>query len=103
MAIKVEKIFHNPPPPSTTIIEYKFFSALLSVSDKTGLTEFAKRLSGLGLKLVASGGTAKCIRDAGIPVRYHRERERYREKERERDREREQRASEMLEFKLGII
>ncbi|XP_022288230.2 bifunctional purine biosynthesis protein ATIC-like [Crassostrea virginica] len=42
--------------------------ALLSVSDKTGLTEFAKRLSGLGLKLVASGGTAKCIRDAGIPV-----------------------------------
>ncbi|XP_062592760.1 bifunctional purine biosynthesis protein ATIC-like [Saccostrea cucullata] len=42
--------------------------ALLSVSDKTGLTEFAQKLSALGLKLVASGGTAKCIRDAGIPV-----------------------------------
>lgn len=42
--------------------------ALLSVSDKTGLTEFAQKLSTLGLKLVASGGTAKCIRDAGIEV-----------------------------------
>ncbi|XP_062613460.1 bifunctional purine biosynthesis protein ATIC-like [Saccostrea cucullata] len=42
--------------------------ALLSVSEKTGLTEFAQKLSALGLKLVASGGTAKCIRDAGIPV-----------------------------------
>ncbi|XP_048730789.2 bifunctional purine biosynthesis protein ATIC-like [Ostrea edulis] len=42
--------------------------ALLSVSDKTGLKEFAQKLSAVGLKLVASGGTAKCIRDAGIPV-----------------------------------
>ena len=44
--------------------------ALLSVSDKTGLLEFAKDLSALGFKLVASGGTAKAIRDAGLEVRY---------------------------------
>lgn len=44
------------------------FSALLSVSDKTFLVEFAQELSALGFKLVASGGTAKTIRDAGIQV-----------------------------------
>nr|XP_033803147.1 bifunctional purine biosynthesis protein PURH [Geotrypetes seraphini] len=43
--------------------------ALFSVSDKTGLIEFAKRLSSLGLSLVASGGTAKALRDAGLIVR----------------------------------
>ncbi|XP_030065812.1 bifunctional purine biosynthesis protein ATIC [Microcaecilia unicolor] len=43
--------------------------ALFSVSDKTGLIEFAKRLSSLGLSLVASGGTAKALRDAGLTVR----------------------------------
>ncbi|GFR79580.1 bifunctional purine biosynthesis protein PURH, partial [Elysia marginata] len=42
--------------------------ALLSVSDKTGLVEFARNLSTQGFKLVASGGTAKAIRDANIPV-----------------------------------
>ena len=39
------------------------------MSDKRGLIEFAKNLSALGLDLIASGGTAKAIRDAGIPVR----------------------------------
>lgn len=43
--------------------------ALLSVSDKTGLIDFAKKLSSLGFTLVASGGTAKAVRDAGIPVK----------------------------------
>ncbi|XP_017490808.1 PREDICTED: bifunctional purine biosynthesis protein PURH-like isoform X2 [Rhagoletis zephyria] len=42
--------------------------AILSVSDKTGLIEFAKQLSQAGLKLVGSGGTAKAIRDAGMSV-----------------------------------
>ncbi|CAG2116001.1 unnamed protein product, partial [Medioppia subpectinata] len=42
--------------------------AVLSVSNKTGLLDFAKKLNGVGLKLVASGGTAKLVRDAGIPV-----------------------------------
>ncbi|XP_063068359.1 bifunctional purine biosynthesis protein PURH [Engraulis encrasicolus] len=43
--------------------------ALLSVSDKTGLLDFAKRLVSVGLSLVASGGTAKALRDAGLHVR----------------------------------
>ncbi|KAF3832822.1 hypothetical protein F7725_026487 [Dissostichus mawsoni] len=43
--------------------------ALLSVSDKTGLVDFAKRLVDVGLSLVASGGTAKALREAGLAVR----------------------------------
>ncbi|XP_020377621.1 bifunctional purine biosynthesis protein PURH [Rhincodon typus] len=43
--------------------------ALLSVSDKTGLLDFARRLVSLGLSLVASGGTAKALREAGLTVR----------------------------------
>uniref|UniRef100_A0A2K5CQU5 Bifunctional purine biosynthesis protein ATIC n=1 Tax=Aotus nancymaae TaxID=37293 RepID=A0A2K5CQU5_AOTNA len=43
--------------------------ALFSVSDKTGLVEFARNLISLGLNLVASGGTAKALRDAGLAVR----------------------------------
>ncbi|XP_006779022.1 PREDICTED: bifunctional purine biosynthesis protein PURH [Myotis davidii] len=44
-------------------------SALFSVSDKTGLVEFARNLTSVGLSLVASGGTAKALRDAGLAVR----------------------------------
>ena len=40
----------------------------MSVHNKNGLIDFAKRLNGLGLKLVASGGTAKAIRDSGLSV-----------------------------------
>src|SRR5712675_3761999 len=43
--------------------------ALLSVSDKSGLVEFARALSGHGIELVSTGGTAKAIADAGLPVR----------------------------------
>jgi len=42
--------------------------ALLSVSDKTGLVEFARTLAGRGVKLLSTGGTAKAIADAGLPV-----------------------------------
>lgn len=45
-------------------------SAILSVSNKQGLVEFAKKLHDLGFKLIASGGTARQIRVAEIPVRY---------------------------------
>uniref|UniRef100_A0A8C6YBG8 Bifunctional purine biosynthesis protein ATIC n=1 Tax=Naja naja TaxID=35670 RepID=A0A8C6YBG8_NAJNA len=51
------------------LICFSFVSALFSVSDKTGLVEFAKCLNSLGLTLVASGGTAKVLRDAGLNVR----------------------------------
>ena len=42
--------------------------ALLSVYDKTGVVELASSLHGLGWELLSSGGTAKVIADAGIPV-----------------------------------
>ncbi len=44
-------------------------SALLSVSDKTGLTEFATGLAALGFELLSTGGTAKALRAAGLAVR----------------------------------
>src|SRR5665213_4321955 len=43
--------------------------ALLSVYDKTGLVEFARRLHAQGFELVASGGTATALRQAGIEHR----------------------------------
>jgi len=43
--------------------------ALLSVTDKSGLVEFAKALSGFGVELVSTGGTAKALRDAGLVVK----------------------------------
>jgi len=43
--------------------------ALLSVSDKSGLIEFARALAGHGVELISTGGTAKAIADAGLPVR----------------------------------
>jgi phosphoribosylaminoimidazolecarboxamide formyltransferase / IMP cyclohydrolase len=42
--------------------------ALLSVSDKRGLMEFARRLHEAGVELVASGGTARSLLEAGLPV-----------------------------------
>ncbi len=49
--------------------ERKIRRALLSVTDKTGLVEFASLLAGLGVELVSTGGTARALRDAGIAVR----------------------------------
>ena len=43
--------------------------ALLSVSDKTGLIDFARALAGYGAELVSTGGTARAIAEAGLPVR----------------------------------
>ena len=43
--------------------------ALLSVSDKTGLIEFARALQAQGVELVSTGGTRKAIADAGVPVK----------------------------------
>ncbi len=43
--------------------------ALLSVTDKTGLVEFAQALAGHGVELVSTGGTAKALRDAGLAVK----------------------------------
>jgi phosphoribosylaminoimidazolecarboxamide formyltransferase / IMP cyclohydrolase len=43
--------------------------AILSVTDKTGLVEFARKLAGLGVELISTGGTAKLLRDSGITVK----------------------------------
>ncbi|MBB1649970.1 bifunctional phosphoribosylaminoimidazolecarboxamide formyltransferase/IMP cyclohydrolase [Delftia sp. UME58] len=43
-------------------------NALLSVSDKTGIVEFAQGLHALGIKLLSTGGTAKLLAEAGLPV-----------------------------------
>jgi len=42
--------------------------ALLSVFDKTGLVEFARGLRGFGIDILSTGGTAKALREAGIPI-----------------------------------
>jgi phosphoribosylaminoimidazolecarboxamide formyltransferase / IMP cyclohydrolase len=47
----------------------KILRALLSVSDKTGLIDFAKVLVAANVELISTGGTAKAIRDAGLPVK----------------------------------
>ena len=54
---------HLPSAPAT------IRRALLSVSDKTGLLDLARALAARGIELVSTGGTAKAIRDAGLPVR----------------------------------
>src|ERR1700679_2725537 len=46
----------------------KISRALLSVSDKTGLSDFAKGLAAQGVTLISTGGTAKALRDAGLAV-----------------------------------
>ena len=43
--------------------------ALLSVSDKTGIVEFAKELTAMGVELISTGGTEKMIKEAGIAVK----------------------------------
>jgi len=42
--------------------------ALISVSDKTGIVEMAKGLAALGAEILSTGGTAKALREAGVPV-----------------------------------
>ncbi len=47
----------------------KIQRAILSVTDKTGLEPFARKLNQLGVELISTGGTAKMLRDARIPVK----------------------------------
>jgi len=47
----------------------KITRALLSVSDKSGLVDFARALAGHGIELVSTGGTAKALADAGLKAR----------------------------------
>ena len=56
----------NLAPPEDA---YPVRRALLSVSNKTGLVDFARRLSRRGVELISTGGTARTLRDAGLDVR----------------------------------
>src|SRR5579871_5879629 len=47
----------------------KIQRAILSVTDKSGLVDFARRLAKLGVELISTGGTAKLLRDSGINVK----------------------------------
>jgi phosphoribosylaminoimidazolecarboxamide formyltransferase/IMP cyclohydrolase len=47
----------------------KIARALISVSDKTGIVELGRRLSAAGLEILSTGGTAKALAGAGVPVR----------------------------------
>jgi len=57
----------NTPPGKTNPVSPQRL-ALISVSDKTGIIEFAGRLSKLGYGLLSTGGTAKALADAGLSV-----------------------------------
>jgi len=48
----------------------KIKRALISVSDKTGVVEFARQLQAAGVEIVSTGGTMRAIKEAGIPVTY---------------------------------
>ena len=48
---------------------HKIARALISVSDKNGLVEFAKQLAGHGVEILSTGGSAKKLADAGIKVK----------------------------------
>src|SRR5574339_666091 len=62
MGMSTNRQASSPPGPVTVR------RALLSVSDKTGLVPFAQALHARGVSLVSTGGTAKALADAGLPV-----------------------------------
>ena len=49
-------------------MDVKVKTALISVSDKTGVVDFAKKLSAMGVRIISTGGTAKALSDAGVSV-----------------------------------
>ena len=62
-------VVHQPQAnPDSIKIRMSIKQALISVSDKSGVVEFAQELHRLGVVLLSTGGTAKLLRDAGIEV-----------------------------------
>ncbi len=47
----------------------KIVTAIISVTDKSGIVDFAKELTKFGVQILSTGGTAKAIREGGIPVK----------------------------------
>ncbi len=58
----------DAPAQATSNPVVRITRALISVSDKSGIIELAKTLANLGVQIISTGGTAKAIADAGIPV-----------------------------------
>ena len=50
------------------MLDYPINRALISVSDKTGLVEFGRALAEKEIEILSTGGSAKALHDAGIPV-----------------------------------
>jgi phosphoribosylaminoimidazolecarboxamide formyltransferase/IMP cyclohydrolase len=68
----VEQGTHPPirqPAAETAPGEVRVARALLSVSDKTGIVDFARGLVELGIEIISTGGTAGALEDAGVQVR----------------------------------
>jgi phosphoribosylaminoimidazolecarboxamide formyltransferase/IMP cyclohydrolase len=65
----IEHSVDSSPTPATLSELRPIRRALLSVTDKTGLVEFARVLAFFGVDLVSTGGTARALRDAGLLVR----------------------------------
>jgi len=61
-----EAIAHHADDHDPQLV--KVTRALVSVSDKAGITELAKDLHAMGVEIISTGGTAKAISDAGVPV-----------------------------------
>jgi phosphoribosylaminoimidazolecarboxamide formyltransferase/IMP cyclohydrolase len=55
--------------PDNNLGLVKIRRALISVSDKTGIVDFARELKSFGVEIISTGGTAKVLRDAGVEVR----------------------------------
>ncbi|HEX9967478.1 MAG TPA: bifunctional phosphoribosylaminoimidazolecarboxamide formyltransferase/IMP cyclohydrolase, partial [Solirubrobacterales bacterium] len=58
----------NAAAPAVSDAGIRVRRALISVSDKTGVADFAKTLSALGVEILSTGGTATALREAGIEV-----------------------------------
>ena len=63
--VEVEATEGGAPPAGAPV---RVRRALISVSDKTGVVDFARGLSEMGVELLSTGGTASAIRDAGLEV-----------------------------------
>jgi phosphoribosylaminoimidazolecarboxamide formyltransferase/IMP cyclohydrolase len=59
----------NPGGEENILEIKKIQRALISVSDKTGIIEFAKKLSASGIEILSTGGTARTLREAGVTVK----------------------------------
>jgi len=66
VSASVSKIKPSTIKPGTT---KPIRRALLSVTDKSGLVEFARALAGYGVELISTGGTARALREAGLTVK----------------------------------